>query len=391
MRCHDGSGGSLLPSPQADTCALTQEVEAPFEAIRLLWLSHDEYPLPGCTARVASSQALALDQPELRFQPVRHGLAQPQDWRRVSWAGQPAVELPAAAGWAEPGMALSDWVDLPSQPRSDGPPRPLLLVRAHQPGSPSRPHTLNRRRLQALLEPGVATRDRLIDVGGCVGDAVTHPDIRLAHDNQLFLLTPLVRLTVPAFSVAAVGDSNTQGVGSSAGLTPWLRRACFDLSTPQRPVVPSVIGLAGQPSGVYEPLARRLLALWQPSVVFYSVFSPNDHLSNPQGMAQAMARAEQFVAHCRQQQMLPILTTPVPMHERSPAAQRCRREVIDRVRRWAAADGLALADFAAHTEDPQRPDHWLAALHQDALHPNDAGHEQMAGVAREVLRQVLGT
>jgi lysophospholipase L1-like esterase len=223
-------------------------------------------------------------------------------------------------------------------------------------------------------------------------------------DSSRFFLTDVeVAASVAARAIVIVGDSITDGVGSTQdNHARWP-----DALAARLQASPALASIAVVNSGIS---GNRILndgaapfvgpsalsrfdrdALSKPGVRWILLFegindisaagmlaTPKDRVSARQiieGMKTLIARAHANGIEIWGATLMPLEGVKAPFH--SAAGEAKRQEVNSWIRTAGAFD--AVVDFDLATRDPARPDHILSTLDGgDHLHPSDAGHEAMA-------------
>lgn len=397
MRWHGNAGGSIGVTTEDVTYTLKMEAETEFDSVALMWVNYEVSPLPNCTAVVAATDTFNMGTQDTRYRPMSNGVVKntlrgPTDfygWDTVTWDGVSSVTVPAGAGAAAPGVVVSDFMPIVSLPRTDGGTRPLVLMRYRPPTAT--PFNFEQLNYSSWRTASANNRGRLFDVGQFTGDAIGNLNNSMIQGIRTTFVSPIFRFRRNVVSVAAVGDSITMGVGSASGLDSWNRRACYDLSTPDRPVVPSNCGLASQTSATYLGFGKKVLAASKPTVCFYFPYSPNDNVASTRARFDEMARAADFVDFCTENGIIPILCTPVPATNKTAANDAIRVQVANDILAMGASGSVIVADMRAATTGAVvgGVEQWLPGLNSDQLHPSDAGHDAMAVAARKAIQRAI--
>jgi lysophospholipase L1-like esterase len=376
----------------AETYSIKMEAEAPWQSVALMWANYETNIVAACKASVAATETFATDTQANRYQPIVGGTTYNAarstgnyGWEAVTWAGASTVDIPAATGVTGQKAVVSDFMSVGSVPRADGGSRPLLLIRAYHDGATQGGHTYESRDFAPWRTASAINRGRVLDVGIFTGDAIAALGSSMGIGTKVPLIAPIFRYAANVISVAAFGDSITNGTGSASGVDNWLRRACFDLSTVAAPVVPSNFGFPSQTSSTYLAAAKVFIPLAKPVIAFYAPYSPNDGTHNQRLFIEQMARAADFVKLCKDNGTIPVLWTPVPNGNITESSDTYRRAVSDAVIALGASAGVIVADMRSATAVKGTPDTWISGLNNDTLHPNDNGHEAMSVVAKDAI------
>lgn len=211
------------------------------------------------------------------------------------------------------------------------------------------------------------------------------------------LLTAIDVINGAASAIATVGDSITDGWGSTASANQrWpnhFARRLFTESGTQRYAVVNA-GISGNRvttegnsrfgQNLQARFERDVLAL---SKVTHMVLMEgiNDIGMSPSGSlisaAEVIAGYRQVLAraHARGIKVIGATLTPYEGAAYFTAeGELVRQEINDFIRRGGEFDGVI--DFEAAVQDPNNPSRLLPEFTEDNLHPNDAGYEAMARV-----------
>jgi hypothetical protein len=227
-------------------------------------------------------------------------------------------------------------------------------------------------------------------VGVFSGDAIASLGSTLNAGVARFpLVSPIIRFKSNVTSVACVGDSISQGEGSTSGVGNWLKRACYDLSTVENPVIPTNQGYKSQLVSTYENAAKIILAASKPNICFYSPYSPNNQPDTLREYSEMISKLGDFIQFCNDNDIIPIVWTPVPWNSITESMEVYRQKTISALREMSTYGNLIVADFAAVTSTNSYPQQWISGLNSDSLHPNDAGYEVMSYVAKKALAKAM--
>lgn len=394
------NGGAGTGSTLAITYGGKLEAEGDFDAVRLIWISHVANATNSCIAAVATTETASTVTQASLAHPMAGGTAynavrsgtDTYGWNTVTWAGASSVSIAGSATVATPTTAVSDWIPLSSIPRADGGTRPLLMWRAYHDGS-ANAHSFTSNTLYANARtPTAANRGRVYQMSRAFADGVTTLGTTMALSTDTFPIAVQFRYRRRGLSVAAIGDSLTStDVQGSDVISTWAARACYDISTPDMPIVPCNLGYSAMSGATFLSAAKTLLPTILPDVCFYSAFSPND-IGTPtqRSVWDGMGRTADFLDFCVSNRIVPIITTPLPMDSYSAATDAFRAYVSTEVKKMARSRGIIVADFESAVANLQNsPAKWKAAYYNDGTHPNEAGVELMGAVAGQALQQAI--
>ncbi len=83
----------------------------------------------------------------------------------------------------------------------------------------------------------------------------------------------------PGFQIAQTGDSVPQAPTDDSGVSNWMRRACWTISTPLDPCEFASFAWGGQATAVYDESFRQNIAAIKPSAMVWQAVSRNDALT----------------------------------------------------------------------------------------------------------------
>jgi hypothetical protein len=206
----------------------------------------------------------------------------PQD-QTIYGSGPRSFTVPGNAGsLARPPRYFSDWVRVVSLARIDGGTLPLLLTRILTDASGTYRNSAVGVALWAALAQG-----RLLSSFFLAGDWVTSPTFMSGAPtaNQFTPAGVQYMGSAPGFSLLPIGDSLTQGAGSSDGLHGWPYLSAMALSAPGVPISVWNQGWQGQQSADFWANGYSAFKACKPDVVTIATWTPND------GLTQAAADA----------------------------------------------------------------------------------------------------
>jgi hypothetical protein len=314
----------------------------------------------------------------------------PQD--QATWgSGTATLTIPANSGSLnQPTIFYSDWVRVQSLPQSDAT-KPRLLLARHLTDATGTFQTCN---LQNWASWAAASQNRTLGAFYQVADKVTTPSTMTSTQGQ-FLAPAGVQFIssgVPGFTVLGVGDSLTQGFGSSTLFHGWPYLSCLALSTPTRPISYYNQGRQGSVSADYWQNGYNSFKACKPDVVTIATWTPNETVN--QANADAMwSRAIDFAHYVSKAGAIPVLMGPLPWTGSLTAPQDAIR-LGNRTRMLNAGQyGMNVLDwetvpgFTTGASPNAIVAGYLAA---DGKHPNDAGNAVMdSQVFRSVLSKIL--
>lgn len=262
------------------------EAEAPFNAVRLFWISRVANAMTASKSLIAVTETADVSVAATAFQPVISGTTyntavtfpSTLGWRAVTWAGASTVDHPAANLAAQ--VKVSDWMNIDSVPRADGGTRPLLLIRnEHDGASQGGFATFSNSSIAVLRNPIQAFRGRVLQTFTGTNMVSSVGSVNGAIGTATYEVYPEFRYNVPSLSVCGVADSISQNesLGLTGGITSWGARGCYDASSLTRPVNWVSCNAAGkQFSEFWQRFLELSAAGYVPDVLVIAPLSIND-------------------------------------------------------------------------------------------------------------------
>ena len=378
-------------------------LETDFDMVRFVWSNNSASPYTIALCKAAPSSALGDGSSPVNslgaidytlFQTMTFNNAgldvAPQD-QTAFGSGPTTFTVPGNAGsLLHPTRWYSDWLRIASIARTDGGVLPLLVTR-----------TLSNDLAGTYRMAGMVganwsplAQDRILNgVTKPNADQTTVPVLLAGSVSQGTSITPdgIQYMTrSPGFTVLGVGDSLTQGAGSTALYQPWGYLSCLALSTPARPISFWNQGWQGMLSPDYWGNGYTALKGSVPDVATIPVWTPNDAQTQVAADA-AWSRAMDLANYAMKHGTVPVLMGPVPWSGIATGA-------IDNIRLGArtrmlqaGANGMAVLDWEAVIGTGAVPNRIQPVLiAADNQHPNDAGNALMdSAVFRPVLANIL--
>lgn len=280
----------------------------------------------------------------------------------VTFAGSGSVTIPAG------GEVLSD----PIRPFLDA--GTTIAVSIYIPGDVRRPTGHNLALTDNYLSvPG----DHTLEEGGA--------SYTRTIDNWAFVQSLVVGRGLPLFTVAALGDSITDGFGSTPNANHrWTDYLAERISTRPPPGRPGVAneGISGNRvlSGGFGQSARQRFdrdVLGRAGVETAILLEGINDINTGSSADQLIAGYRQLISRAHAQDVCLLGGTLTPNEGGGADAEARRQAVNDFVRTSGEFDGVI--DFDAALRDPTDPRRFLDAYDSgDGLHPGDAGYEAMA-------------
>lgn len=311
----------------------------------------------------------------------------PQD--QTTW-GSGTATLTVTGGSANvPVRFYSDWVRIPSVARVDGGTRPILMAR-HLSDTAGTYLCAN---FNSATFSAASGNPQVLAYGQSGVNSVTTPAALTAPIALNFLTPDAVQYMsrTPGYSVLSIGDSLTQGFGSTGLYQSWAFSACVGLSTPNLPISFWNQGWQGQISDNYWSNGYQAFKGAKPDIVTISTWSPNDGLTQATADA-GWSRAMDLANYCIKQGAVPVLMGPLPWGNITTAAEETARLSVRSRMLDAWAKGMAVLDWEKTMGTGASINRIQPAyLSSDNLHPGDLGNSVMdKAVFRRVLANLCG-
>lgn len=385
------------------TATVQKEEEGHFDAIRLVAVNRAVSAIGAITALVGTSEKAAtftaLAQP-LVAAPVVDGVTYSalqgvydvKGFRNVTWASAASGALPAANSAQQ--VVLSDWAAKSSINRTDvvdG--RPFSIVRAFVDGTLT-PVAFMSNYVAELQVPAAPMRNRIIQSSNNVGnDAVGNPGLPSSAAILGLEVYPILRYRNPAFFAWICGDSLAAADALVTDhISNWLARACYDLSTMAKPVVPSNMGASTINSAGYIKITRAFLAAGvpPPSMLVAAPASVNDSGYDLNFQEKHLSQAYEL-ARLAYEYRIPYLVMYglFPNNGTTLAQDNIRKATNLKLKAVAEKVGAIWIDFP-ELGDGATPERWKPEYFKDVLHFNEKGIEDVcAQKLKAVIRPLL--
>ena len=303
-------------------------------------------------------------------------------WNNVLFGGTAlhattACTVGAGTNDAVPTDLVSDWLTLPSIPRTDGGTGRILMVRQFVPLAGNT--TGNRAPDVSSLSLGLGVTR--LKTWFRSGDCVTTPASFTAPTEWTMAPAIWFEFLTAAGQVVllAAGDSITQGadsspiinVGGAARLTMEANQATVALCNQ---------GWTSSTSAAYYANGLLKLTATRPSIAALCPWSPNDSDKYTQaGVDRCIRQAMQWVDACQRADAVPALVTPAPVNGLTAGEEGFRRQVVAAVKAICAGGSALLIDRdAVFTDYSSASGGFKSGLNATTLHPNGTGYAQEA-------------
>ena len=400
-------------------------IPADWDAIQLVHYRHDT-SAGNITYRacIAATEVAPLTGATDMWQPIVGGspvltldsTSAPNGWRTVTYSGASTVDIAAPSSAYAPTKTVSDIIQCPSVPSTDGNACRYLLIRINTSSA-----TASVDYAPASLAGSYGEDVALTTYnGGQVLLGYFTNDAGAVYITAPQSNTPAATLnqTVPCFgllvharqrcmTVLGCGDSITQAKDMiTAGdiavhdrVSGFGRQACV-LAQAATGVPFGWVnhGAASQNTAIFQPLAVSNLSTWRPDVLVYSAWTPNyGAYGSTDVLNLVVQRFRRYLAEMRQQCSLYGTTLivwtglPCPSTTISTSAIDDIRKAINA--EWVAQGGNAqrVVDFSTLLGDGASPERLATSpmygseAYPNGLHPTLLGHQAMAARLAQVL------
>jgi hypothetical protein len=378
----------------AGTRAMLWGLDGPFDYVRLGFVNSDTTnPYTVTSAAVAPSAKpnngiapvdganAAVAWTPVTFNNLGDGTFQPYNQNS---GGATSLTVPAAASAADPVWAWSDWVPVPSLPRSDAALQSLLMTRVYFAAGHRATGTASKDTQFAAIANGHLQQNYFQGVDG-VGTPANFTSTTTAG----FISPTAVQYysSRSGLTVFGVGDSIMQAFNTPSSNNSFGFQACGLVSTDAKPVQWAGFGYQGRTSANFFANFDRLYPVIRPNAALIPIWTRNDPLTQAAADAcwqKAMARAQR----CLSDGCVPILVGPNPNGSMNSSTEVFRLSARTRGLA-AAASGLLFLDLDPIVGTGASPNRVQAQFDSgDGVHWNDAGH---AAVAAQGLAPLLRT
>lgn len=308
-------------------------------------------------------------------------------WLTATFSGSNTVTLPAKGSDAnDPSLLYSDWMPIRSIATTDSSAYPYIMARIKATGTTT------------YVTHGTASTDKThytyAQSRRFTGDGITTPStMTTGFDNGTTLIHGFeFKGSSPTIKVLCVGDSITQGKGSSLygqDVYSWVPIMAESLMTAGVPVNMINWAMSGSTTAQISLFGKRAISALLPSIVFYSAFSPND-ISLDGDPTQASIDAQfsnacDFAYYAMSNNCLPVFTILAPTTSFTTTGDNFRKAMIARLK----AAGFLVIDMRAAISDGATPERFLTSMNFDSLHPSDLGYTTMSPVGVNALIDLL--
>ena len=359
-------------------CHFKQEEEAAWLSVTPVVRSLSPLALTDLTIAVAATDTGDNSTVQHAWGPMRSGVYRPDLWMTSSFVGGVVAGSSVTDG---PAMYYMRGTRIPlaSVPRTDvSGARPILLAKLYQASSNVISVNVAQSGVTGDLTSDPKSRMRRVttmtgvDVVSNLETLPASAESSKQYSVDLFFELEYV---VPVFGVPGVGNSITDNYG----MTGWLSKMCYALSTPQRPIVPLNLGRSACSSATYTASAMDFLdlGLHAPGAIYLPCFTPNEARDIATADARH-ARYEALIARGRALGSKVVLWDSTPNDGYDTSQDDIRIYSQTWAQAQAAAGHAKYARMGRAVSTGAYPDRYANALwHYDSLHPSEAGADQM--------------
>jgi lysophospholipase L1-like esterase len=320
------------------------------------------------------------------------------EWSVAKRQGETEFAIPIApSGGSQMAYAVTDWVPLASAPRSDDGTHPLLTVRAELTPNSELPVLGNGKdnftNWATRSDGGRKFWWRHQD-----GDQISSPSDFTSTTNQS--QSPILGVQYlsrnEVVSVAAVGDSITEGRGTYRG-EGFVLPALEELNGAGGPKKYEYanLGWSGQNPSIYSARALTLMeSEIKPDVLVFPAGSPNPASSgalSDDAVKAIHSQLSTVIDSARRHDVVPVVWTWLPTNTavRQYGPSDIKRVAYNREILGTDASNALLADAAGPVSGAIVNDQVELAVGttNDGIHPNDAGNS----ILKDVIKPVIAT
>ncbi len=381
-------------------------LEADFDLVRVAFVNDTASPF---TVSTVTGAAVGSENAAGNYAPI-DAAGGAVGWTNITFdgGGTPALPLLATTGTtrnisvpaavansADPqqvvhGIVWSDWARIASIAPADGSRFRYLAIRAfNSAGAASRAVSVGGSNWTPAAQGRLVT-SVLGSNDQTAATAMTAPNATGGHVSIAAIQT---YSRTRGVTIMAVGDSITQGMNSTGNNNAWGHQARCLLSSTSLPVTWVNLGHGGSTTENFYRRAIAHLAVIQPHVAVYAVWSPNDTQDTASANL-AWSRAMEFVGRCHAIGTFPVLFGPprwYPNSDTYDASEAVRQAILARCLAAEAARDIPvlnpdrLLGLAGNT----RAANLAYVISSSNYHPNDAGHAVLGAELARILRPLI--
>lgn len=354
------------------TTGIKLETERHYDGLAVVICNCITAIMKGVKAVVAASETFSQSTQDTRYRPVVGGVtyntlrggtdAYGWDQCTFSSGASSTVDVPASSGGTDDlklqnsTSVISDVMPISSVDRADGSSLPIAMARINY--DPTVVDGRGNWPFIAVVGEYTTSSGRKIDIGtsgaDCIGTAGSLLGSNMASSSAAMMWAYIVaRHTSGVCTVAGMGDSHKEqsGILSPAGedlSSNYVLRACHDLSTRKRPVVPANLGLSSRNSASYTAHGKTVMEVIRPTILLYQIFSVNDAQTSQRKVQDRLQEAMALIKWCQDRDIFVILESPTldqrPAYNTAPM-HAARMWLTSRVLDLADSAGCGFADY----------------------------------------------
>ena len=303
------------------------------------------------------------------------------------WSTDTSVVVSAgSASWVTDGsygIGYGNWklVNIPS--RTDGGTFGVLYTRAYSSAAFRGPVGNGSRDLKAYA--GLSINEFMASdyqTGNFVSGSQASFNPTTGLNSQFYPIFFEISVPDRIITVAGVGDSTTQGLGSTGCSWSAVQQACQALATTARPIALANWAYEGKQTDFFYPAAKSMLAdaNARPQVMVIQAGSQNNTWT--QSNAQTMyLQMMDLVRQCRSYSVIPILRCPYPTSVNDATADAARLWMRSQV----IASNIIYIDAESTVGTGATPNRLQPAYTADGVHLNDAGETAVSPLVQVAL------
>lgn len=369
------------------TTSIQMALESPYDAVRFIIPNSVTSSIANCKMKITTGGAAGTA--------GTYGAQAPSDgsWKSVLVGGSATFTLAAGTSVDVPSFTVTDWYDLSSATRTDGGTLPLLWARILIPAAAANRPAYNYASFTKWeTESEVAgrifrCRTQAVNGVDTLGNFTTAGS---ASDYQCVPIIVQYRTRVNGVTVMVAGDSIYEKAGSTSRYG-WQDISQAAVSTPSRPVEIATMAIGGSNSTTMAARINACLSVINPDFCILPGYEVND-MSAPMTQAEINLNernVETSLGYLRAADVVPSIATGLPTNPvadgtgtdfpkdygSSDALRRARNERIRAMR------GVYVLDFdavLAGATDGDGQVSFATGTTDDALHPNNTGHDLLA-------------
>lgn len=351
------------------------EAEAPFDAVKFVWVNRAGNSITGCTLIAAVTETAEYSTAAKLSTPIIGGVSYPalaggtdiNGYYTATWNGAASGDIGSGASASTYG--LTDWIPVSSVLRTDGGSRPLIMWAAQHDGSTGGNHAFMGTVPSGYLMrvPTAENRGRFVQTHTKTAGA-SAPDpaqTALIFNFNAYEVFPIFRYRVPSITVMVAGDSTEQNDAILLdGMSSWGWRACMDVSTPAKPINYINAGCSSKDAAEYWARAQELInAGVVPDVLVISPLSVNgtDWAALDRRFQTGRARALEIIDYAKSKGIARVVFIPLLPYNTLNSAQDTYRKAFNTWLQTISTGTVSTLTFPG-LGDGKDPEKWVPAM-----------------------------